>query len=57
MVTFVITSIAKIYARQIYEGNKTIADVKPESFQDVVREAYLELYGVPCPEVETDEEE
>lgn len=57
MATFVITSIAKIYARQIHKGNKTIADVKPESFQDVVREAYLELYRVPCPEVETDKEE
>lgn len=55
MVTFVITSIAKIYARQIHKGNKTIKDVKPESFQDVVREAYLEIYHVPCPEVDEEE--
>lgn len=52
MVKFVITSIAKIYARQIYKGNRTIEDVVPASFKDVVREAYFELYKERCPEVE-----
>lgn len=57
MVAFVITTIAKIYARQIYRGNKTIEDVVPTSFQDTVREAYYEIYGEECPEVEDDTED
>ena len=35
---------AKIWARLIYKGEKTINDV-PEEYQDLVREVYVELYG------------
>lgn len=52
MYTLVIKSIAKIYARAIHRGAKTIKDVVPETFQDDVRAAYLEIFGEPCPEVD-----
>ena len=39
-------SKAKIWARLIYKGQKTIDDV-PEEDQALVREVYEELYGKP----------
>lgn len=36
---------AKIWARLIYKGSRTIDDVSPKSAQDAVRAAYRELYG------------
>lgn len=36
--------MGKIYARLIYKGKMTIADV-PVKYQDATRAAYLELYG------------
>lgn len=35
---------AKIWARLIHKGDKTIDDV-PKKDQKIVREAYFELYG------------
>lgn len=46
----IIKSMAKIYARAIRRGSKTIHDVIPPEFQNDVRSAYLELFGTPCPE-------
>lgn len=42
-------SKAKIWARLIYKGEKTIYDV-PEEYQELVRETYEELFGEPIPE-------
>lgn len=41
--------MAKVYARRIHDGRGTIAEV-PERWQDATKEAYLQLYGEPCPE-------
>lgn len=41
--------MAKIYARQIHDGKRTISEV-PASYRNATRAAYFELYGVPCPE-------
>jgi hypothetical protein len=46
----IIKSMAKIYARAIRRGSKTIHDVIPPEFQNDVRTTYLELFGTPCPE-------
>ena len=35
-----------IYARAIYAGKKTLADV-PERWVQATKDAYLDLYGVP----------
>lgn len=43
-------SKAKIWARLINKGEKTILDVLPEEYRDLVRETYEELFGEPCPE-------
>lgn len=40
---------AKIWARLIYKGNKTIEDV-PDEYRDLVRQAYLDIYGEPLDE-------
>ena len=40
---------AKIWARLIHKGEKTINDV-PAEYRDLVREVYEELYGEPIPE-------
>ena len=39
------TTMAKIWARLIYKGVKTIDDV-PEGGEEAVRAAYLALFGV-----------
>ena len=39
-------SKAKIWARLIYKGEKTIDDV-PKADRALVKETYLELYGEP----------
>lgn len=36
--------MAKIYARTIHDGRKTINDV-PERYREATREAYRELFG------------
>lgn len=38
-------SMAKIWARRIYAGTRTIDEV-PKADQDKVKQAYLELYGI-----------
>lgn len=38
--------MAYIYARAIYKGTKTLADV-PERWVEPTKAAYLDLYGVP----------
>ena len=35
-----------IYARAIYKGTKTLADV-PSRWVQATKDAYLDLYGVP----------
>lgn len=47
---------AKVWCRLIHKGEKTILDVDPE-YRDLVRETYEELYHVPCPEPESNNEE
>ena len=42
---------AKIWARLIYKKVKTINDVEPE-YQSLVKEAYFDIYGEPCPEAD-----
>lgn len=37
--------MGKIYARLIFSGNKTLADV-PEKYKEATINAYHELYGV-----------
>lgn len=41
--------MAKIYARKIHDGGMTIVDV-PIRWREATREAYIEIYGEPCPE-------
>lgn len=41
--------MAKVYARLIYKGLKTIDDV-PFKYREATREAYYELYGEELPE-------
>ena len=41
--------MAKIYARQIHEGKRTIEEV-PERYRQATREAYFEIYGEELPE-------
>lgn len=36
--------MAKIYARQIHEGKRTIEEV-PERYQAATRAAYFDIYG------------
>lgn len=40
--------MAKVYARLIYKGLKTIDEV-PVKYQAATREAYYELYGEELP--------
>lgn len=38
------SSIGKVYARLIYKGQKTLADV-PKAYREATKEAFYELYG------------
>ena len=40
---------AKIWARLIHKGEKTILDVD-EEYRDLVRQAYEDIFDEPCPE-------
>ena len=37
--------MAKVYARLIYKGSRTIDEV-PNKYQKATREAYFELFGI-----------
>lgn len=37
--------MARVYARQIHEGKRTI-DKVPEIWRDATRDAYYDIYGI-----------
>lgn len=37
--------MARVYARQIHEGKRTLAEV-PERWREGAKEAYFDIYGI-----------
>ena len=42
-------SMAKIYARLIHAGTRTLSEV-PMKYREATKAAYFEIYGEVCPE-------